>query len=235
MSKFIGVKLIDAVVMTAGKAREKGYRVNQNCIDDAAGYEVTYESGYKSWSPADVFEKYYYMLQDNEAKNITLNDCKNFIKDYDDEFIIIEDKVSIGKGHCLNQSIIIGEANVPTFVKNDKEYLEQATVNNIIEKVSEHLNFVLDWAKNGLVIACEKSPVEGGDDEGSAIPPHIQRMIKEREELKDKLTKLDKFINSNPLFTTLPNDEQDDMKHQLTYMYQYLGCLVKRLERVGYN
>ena len=56
MSKFIGVKLVKTVPMTAGVAINKGYRIT-NSIPDAFGYEVTYEDGYKSWCPKDVFEK----------------------------------------------------------------------------------------------------------------------------------------------------------------------------------
>lgn len=60
MSKFIGVKMVEAVPMTAGDAAKKGYRtpIAESAMDlYIAGYEVTYEDGYKSWCPADVFEK----------------------------------------------------------------------------------------------------------------------------------------------------------------------------------
>ena len=60
MSKFIGVKMVEAVPMTAGEAAKKGYRtpVAESAMDlYIAGYEVTYEDGYKSWCPKDVFEK----------------------------------------------------------------------------------------------------------------------------------------------------------------------------------
>ena len=56
MSKFIGVKMVEAVPMTASEAINKGYRIG-NSIPDAIGYEVTYPDGYKSWCPKDVFEK----------------------------------------------------------------------------------------------------------------------------------------------------------------------------------
>lgn len=60
MSKFIGVKMVEAVPMTASEALQKDYRVGQNgtiIAPSTKGYEVTYEDGYKSWCPADVFEK----------------------------------------------------------------------------------------------------------------------------------------------------------------------------------
>lgn len=56
MSKFIGVKMVEAVPMIASKAINKGYRIG-NSIPDAIGYEVTYPDGYKSWCPKHVFEE----------------------------------------------------------------------------------------------------------------------------------------------------------------------------------
>lgn len=56
MSKFIGVKMIEAVPMTAREANDKGYRIGNHSFEED-GYEVTYPDGYKSWSPAKEFEK----------------------------------------------------------------------------------------------------------------------------------------------------------------------------------
>lgn len=77
MSKFIGVKMVEAVPMTAQTAKSKGYRVSTNhCYtnnnsqdkqfidyDFNEGYEVTYPDGYKSWCPKDVFEKNNVLIQ----------------------------------------------------------------------------------------------------------------------------------------------------------------------------
>lgn len=60
MSKFIGVKMVEAVPMTAGQAANKGYRtpVAEKYSDlEAEGYEITYSDGYKSWCPKNVFEE----------------------------------------------------------------------------------------------------------------------------------------------------------------------------------
>ena len=60
MSKFIRVKMVEAVPMTASEALQKDYRVGQNGTiigPTTEGYEVTYPDGYKSWCPKDVFEK----------------------------------------------------------------------------------------------------------------------------------------------------------------------------------
>lgn len=63
MAKFIGVKMIEAVPMTAREANDKGYRIGNHSFEED-GYEITYPDGYKSWSPAKEFDKAYYKLED---------------------------------------------------------------------------------------------------------------------------------------------------------------------------
>lgn len=42
--------------MTANETVEKGYKTN-NYVGEEKGYEVTYQDGYKSWSPKAVVDK----------------------------------------------------------------------------------------------------------------------------------------------------------------------------------
>ena len=78
--KYIGIKFVDAVPMTADVAEKKGYRVSDNKGD---GYEVTYDDGYKSWYPKDVFEKHNYSIKNEElAKS-----CEGMVSpDYKERF-----------------------------------------------------------------------------------------------------------------------------------------------------
>lgn len=55
---YIGVKAVMAQPMNADSARALGYKTNGSFGTDK-GYEVMYPDGYKSWSPADVFEQAY--------------------------------------------------------------------------------------------------------------------------------------------------------------------------------
>lgn len=61
--EYIGIKFVDATPMSAADAEKKGYRTSGNTGD---GYEVTYNDGYKSWCPKDVFEKHNFEVK-NEA------------------------------------------------------------------------------------------------------------------------------------------------------------------------
>jgi hypothetical protein len=65
MKKYIGTKEVKAQPMTAKEAIEKGYKVNNHTGD---GYEVEYKDGYKSWSPKEVFEESYKLVDTFKGK-----------------------------------------------------------------------------------------------------------------------------------------------------------------------
>lgn len=231
MSKFIGVKMIEAVEMTAGEARTKGYRVNQDCVDETHGYEVTYESGYKSWSPADVFEKAYYKLADVDGNTITDRDVKFFIKKIDN--VKIGTKTTNTTLTCLTGFEVHGQASCVN--PNDFDINVGANYAQIKaeDKIWEGLGFVLQWAKYGLNKDDDQTPVEDVDTTATSIPPHVQRMMIERNKLKDKIIRLDKFIATNRIFYTLSKEEQKDMKDQLINMIAYFDCLERRINRAS--
>ena len=62
-------------------------------------------------------------------------------------------------------------------------------------------------------------------------PSHVQRMIDEYKELDDRINKLASFINTNPIFETLQNEEREDIKAQLIWMHKYINVLANRLRR----
>lgn len=84
MSKFIGVKMIEAVPMTVREANDKGYRIGNHSFEED-GYEVTYPDGYKSWSPA----------KEVKPENFDLNVGSNYAR------IKAEDKIWEGLGFVL--------------------------------------------------------------------------------------------------------------------------------------
>lgn len=84
MGKYIGIKVVEAVPMTAEEAVNHGYRIGDNNGD---GYEVTYEEGYKSWCPKEVFEKHNHEIKNEElaqtAELMVSSDYKRrFIAEY---------------------------------------------------------------------------------------------------------------------------------------------------------
>lgn len=92
-----------------------------------------------------------------------------------------------------------------------------------IDAIWAGLGFVLQWAKFGL----KQKPVT------SKYPAHIERVITEHDELRERSVKLANFISGNEIFKTLSEDEQNDMKDQLMHMQKYIDCLHSRLIRSG--
>jgi hypothetical protein len=59
--------------------------------------------------------------------------------------------------------------------------------------------------------------------------PHQQRVVDEKAELDKKIEALSKFINSSPVFKSLPHDEQGRMEYQLLIMAEYSSILGERI------
>lgn len=62
MKNYIGTKQVMAAPMTYGQAHKEGLIRENSYVeeyDERPGYLVEYADGYKSWSPADVFEAAY--------------------------------------------------------------------------------------------------------------------------------------------------------------------------------
>ena len=62
MAKFIGVKMIEAVPMTAEEAIKNHYIVSA-FSSEKDGYELTYNGGYKSWCPKSIFERTHFKIK----------------------------------------------------------------------------------------------------------------------------------------------------------------------------
>lgn len=80
------------------------------------------------------------------------------------------------------------------------------------------------------------------DDAGSEIQrekpvnqpgSHQQRVIDEKRELDERLTKLDAFILDNPLWQTLGSDEQQRLQRQSNFMALYSQVLDERIAAFG--
>lgn len=142
MAKFIGVKMIEAVPMTAREANDKGYRIGNHFFEED-GYEVTYPDGYKSWSPAKEVEKAYYKLEDPAGDVLKENDIKRFVKGI--ENVKVGTKTTNTTLTCLTGFEVNGQAacvnlNVASSYARIKAE----------DKIWEGLGFVLQWAKYGL-------------------------------------------------------------------------------------
>lgn len=97
--KYIGIKFIEAAPMTAEEAEKKGYRVSNNKGD---GYEVTYDDGYKSWCPKDVFVKHNYTIKNEElAKSCEGMVSPDYKERFKAEYLQLKNRLN-GLKHMLN-------------------------------------------------------------------------------------------------------------------------------------
>lgn len=83
--------MIEATPMKASIALEHGYKIGNHNADDL-GYEISYPDGYKSWCPAEEFDKYYYHIQDENGDMLYRNDIvaiENDIDEFDEKSVHI--------------------------------------------------------------------------------------------------------------------------------------------------
>lgn len=219
--KAIGIKMVELQPMTAKEAFDKGYGMKSTQDPDGDGYEVTYPDGYKSWSPKEVADAAYFAIDDENGQMIKSTDIERFIAAEDAEKLgtkttIVSIRTLTGfESHGLSSCVDPSRYDINIGKKFAKE--------KAVDAIWAGLGFVLQWAKFGL----KQKPVI------SKYPAHIERVIAEHDELRERSVKLANFISGNEIFKTLSEDEQNDMKDQLMYMQKYIDCLHSRLIRSG--
>lgn len=219
--KAIGIKMVELQPMTAKEAFDKGYGMKSTQDPDGDGYEVTYPDGYKSWSPKEVADAAYFAIDDENGQMIKSTDIERFIAAEDAEKLgtkttIVSIRTLTGfESHGLSSCVDPSRYDINIGKKFAKE--------KAVDAIWAGLGFVLQWAKFGL----KQKPVT------SKYPAHIERVIAEHDELRERSVKLANFISGNEIFKTLSEDEQNDMKYQLMHMQKYIDCLHSRLIRSG--
>lgn len=219
--KAIGIKMVELQPMTAKEAFDKGYGMKSTQDPDGDGYEVTYPDGYKSWSPKEVADAAYFAIDDENGQMIKSTDIERFIAAEDAEKLgtkttIVSIRTLTGfESHGLSSCVDPSRYDINIGKKFAKE--------KAVDVIWAGLGFVLQWAKFGL----KQKPVT------SKYPAHVERVIAEHDELRERSVKLANFISGNEIFKTLSEDEQNDMKDQLMHMQKYIDCLHSRLIRSG--
>lgn len=217
--KAIGIKMVELQPMRASMALSTGYKIG-NAHPDDMGYEVTYPDGYKSWTPKDVADAAYYPLsENNDGTKILKEDVENFITDV--HVTTIGEKTTVVNAHTRSGFDTVRHSSCVDPKNYSEELGKQYAMEEVVNSLWSHLGFVLQWAKYGLNAESKKDK----------YPSHVQRMIDEYKELDDRINKLASFINTNPIFETLQNEEREDMKAQLIWMHKYINVLANRLRR----
>lgn len=217
--KAIGIKMVELQPMRASMALSTGYKIG-NAHPDDMGYEVTYPDGYKSWTPKDVADNAYFPLsENNNGTKILKEDVEKFITDV--EVVTVGEKTTVVNAHTLTGFDTVRHSSCVDPKNYSEELGKQYAMEEVVNSLWSHLGFVLQWAKYGLNAESKKDK----------YPSHVQRMIDEYKELDDRINKLASFINTNPIFETLQDEEREDMKAQLIWMHKYISVLANRLIR----
>lgn len=219
--KAIGIKMIDLQPMTAREANDKGHRIGEHSFE-TEGYEVTYGDGYKSWCPKEVADAAYFRLSpENDGTKVLKEDVENFVTNV--EVMTVGEKTTVVNAHTLTGFDMVRHSSCVDPKNYNEELGKQYALEVVTDDLWGHLGFVLQWAKFGL----KQKPVI------AKYAPHVERVIAEYDELRERSVKLANFINGNEIFKTLSENEQNDMKDQLMYMQKYIDCLRSRLIRSG--
>lgn len=146
--KAIGIKMVELQPMTAREANDKGHRIGNHSFEEE-GYEVTYPDGYKSWTPKDVADAAYFILDEkNDGSKILKEDVEKFITNVG--VGKVGDKTTIVNAHTLTGFDIIKHSTCV----DPKNYSEELGKKYAMEEVGNslwsYLGFVLQWAKYGL-------------------------------------------------------------------------------------
>lgn len=168
----------------------------------------------------DVADAAYYPLsENNDGTKILKEDVENFITDV--EVMKVGEKTTVVNAHTLTDFDTVRHSSCVDPKNYSEELGKQYAMEEVVNSLWSHLGFVLQWAKYGLNAESKKDK----------YPSHVQRMIDEYKELDDRINKLASFINTNPIFETLQNEEREDMKAQLIWMHKYINVLANRLRR----
>ena len=138
MKKYIGTKIINA----------------EYCEKDGKrGYAVIYEDGYKSWSPADVFEKAYLPIETN--KNLK-TDKPSISQEMVDDFIghvevmTMGEKATVVKATLKNGFEIVEASSCVSKENYDEKLGAEICLEKIKDKIWSFLGFLLQTGVHGV-------------------------------------------------------------------------------------
>lgn len=153
MKKYIGTKLIEAEPMTRGEYNEyRGWTIpaDENPADE--GYLVRYSDSYVSWSPKEVFDKAYLVVDDNENLPSGVSIGQRMV----DEFISYTETHTMGDRTTVVRCVLrngfeIVESSSCVDPKNYSEQMgHDICMNKIKDKIWELLGFLLQTAWFGI-------------------------------------------------------------------------------------
>ncbi|MBB6622038.1 hypothetical protein H7E67_01210 [Clostridium gasigenes] len=153
MSKYIGIKLVDATEMKLGEYNDfKGWTIPEDENPNTEGYMVKYSGNYISWCPKEVFETNNLEVNENSklpsGVSIGPKMVKDFIKSY--EVIERDGKTTIVHATLVNGFKLTEASSCVDPSNYSKEIGTEICLGKIEDQIWGLLGFLLQTAFEGI-------------------------------------------------------------------------------------
>lgn len=156
MKTYIGTKIIEAIpaIRTGGKVYDANELIPRSMELVEEGYKVRYPDGYESFSPKDVFERFYLELTVNpELRTKKPSISQKMVDDFivAKEVSTLGDKVTVVRATLRNGFELVESSACVSPENYDEELGAKICMEKIKDKVWFLLGFLLQTGVNGLL------------------------------------------------------------------------------------
>lgn len=156
MKTYIGTKIIEAIpaIRTGGKVYDANELIPRSMELVEEGYKVRYQDGYESFSPKDVFERFYLELTVNpELRTKKPSISQKMVDDFivAKEVSTLGDKVTVVRATLRNGFELVESSACVSPENYDEKLGAKICMEKIEDKVWFLLGFLLQTGVNGLL------------------------------------------------------------------------------------
>lgn len=156
MKTYIGTKIIEAIpaIRTGGKVYDANELIPRSMELVEEGYKVRYPDGYESWSPKDVFERFYLELTVNpELRTKKPSISQKMVDDFivAKEVSTLGDKVTVVRATLRNGFELVESSACVSPENYDEKLGAEICMEKVKDKVWFLLGFLLQTGVNGLL------------------------------------------------------------------------------------
>lgn len=156
MKTYIGTKIIEAApaIRMGGKVYDANELIPRSMELVEEGYKVRYQDGYESFSPKDVFERFYLELTVNpELRTKKPSISQKMVDDFivAKEVSTLGDKVTVVRATLRNGFELVESSACVSPENYDEELGAKICMEKIKDKVWFLLGFLLQTGVNGLL------------------------------------------------------------------------------------
>ena len=156
MKTYIGTKIIEAIpaIRKGGKVYDANELIPRSMEPVEEGYKVRYQDGYESFSPKDVFERFYLELIVNpELRTKKPSISQKMVDDFivAKEVSTLGDKVTVVRATLRNGFELVESSACVSPENYDEKMGAEICMEKIKDKVWFLLGFLLQTGVNGLL------------------------------------------------------------------------------------